>query len=168
MTGDLLDLWLYEGTRGITFVQESKAYKLTDPYVNYVEKFEAVKSRSAQVLTSVQEKVVLFYDETSKFVGMLIRVLGERQDELVAYVRQTYSNVSVFVQDNYLRLDFNEDGTVGMEDLRQSLQQFYEFLKNYDYIEASSRIKSSIYDQARSLLRREQEAESLKQAAEAA
>lgn len=122
VTGDLLDLWLYEGSKGVSFVQESKAYKLTDPYVNYVDKFEAVKSRSAEVLHQVQDKVVLFYDDASKFVGMLIKVLTERQDELVAYVRSTYSNVQVFVQDNYLRLDFNEDGNVGMDDLRQSLQ----------------------------------------------
>ena len=146
MSGDLLDLWLYEGSKGLKFVQASKAYQLTDPYVNYVEKFEAVKSRSSELLTSLgklPEKVVLYYDDASAFVGMLISVLGERQEELVAYVRSTYSNVQVFVQDNYMRLDFNQDGKVGLEDLRTSLQQFYEFLKNYNYIEATSRIKST-------------------------
>jgi len=54
--------------------------------------------------------------------------------------------VQVFVQDNYLRLDFNEDGSVSMEDLRASLTQFYEFLKSYDYIEATTRISSNLYD----------------------
>ena len=87
VTGDLLDLWLFEGSKGLSFIQESKAYKLTDPYVNYVGKFEAVKSRSVEVIHQVQDKVVLFYDDATKFVGMLIRVLTERQDELVAYVR---------------------------------------------------------------------------------
>ena len=33
-----------------------------------------------------------------------------------------------------------------MEDLRASLTQFYDFLKSYDYIEASSRISSTLYD----------------------
>jgi hypothetical protein len=100
--------------------------------------------------------VVLFYDDASDFVGMLIRVLTERQDELVDYVRQTYSNVQVFVQDNYLRLDFNKDGSVSIEDLRTSLQQFYEFLKSYDYIQATSRISSSLYDQAVNIIKRDQ------------
>jgi hypothetical protein len=50
VTGDLLDLWLYEGSKGVTFIQASKAYKLTDPYVHYVDKYEAVKSRSVEVL----------------------------------------------------------------------------------------------------------------------
>ena len=94
------------------------------------------------------KKIVLFYDEATNFVGMLIRVIGERQDELVAYVQRTYSNVQVFVQDNYMRLDFNKDGSVGMEDLRHSLMQFYDFLKSYDYLEATTRISSNLYDQA--------------------
>ena len=87
VTEDLLDLWLYEGSKGLSFIKASKAYQLTDPYVHYVEKYEAVKNRSVQVLGQLSEKVVLFYDEATHFIGMLIRVLTERQDELVAYVR---------------------------------------------------------------------------------
>ena len=34
------------------------------------------------------------------------------------YVRKTYTNVSIFARDNYMRLDFNHDGRVDMEDLR--------------------------------------------------
>lgn len=64
------------------------------------------------------------------------------------------------MKDNYLRLDFNQDGSVSMEDLRASLLQFYEFLKSYDYIEATTRIKSSLYDQAVGLMKRDQEAAS--------
>ena len=54
--------------------------------------------------------------------------------------------MQVFVQDNYMRLDFNQDGSVSMEDMRANLLQFYEFLKSYDYLEASTRIKSTLYD----------------------
>ena len=32
--------------------------------------------------------------------------------------------------------------SVSIEDLRKGLTQLYEFLKNYDYIEATTRIKS--------------------------
>ena len=161
MTGELLDLWLFEGSKGLRYVQASKAYQLTDPYVHYVEKFEAVKNKSKDLQTKLHEvgqKVVLFYDDASKYVGMLIHVLSERQEELVAYIRKTYSNVQVFMQDNYLRLDFNKDGSVSMEDLRASLVQFSEFLKNYDYLEATSRIRSTLYDQAVNLMKREQAA----------
>ena len=139
-------------------MQASKAYKLTDPYVNYVAKYDAVKSKTADIqtrLTEIRQKVILFYDDASNFVGMLINVLSERQGELVEYIKRTYSNVQVFVQDNYMRLDFNQDGSVSMEDMRANLLQFYEFLKSYDYLEASTRIKSTLYDQAVNIMKRE-------------
>ena len=76
-----------------------------------------VKSRSHELTETIStryedinQRVVLFIDETKNFVGVLIKVLTERQDELLLYVKNTYSNVSVFVQDNWLRLDFNGDG----------------------------------------------------------
>lgn len=47
VSGDLLDLWLYEGSKGVKFLQESKAYKLTDPYINYMDQYEAVKTKGS-------------------------------------------------------------------------------------------------------------------------
>ena len=80
-------------------------------------------------------------DATSK-VGLLLQVLRERQSHLLDYIQKTYSNVVVFVHDNWMRLDFNNDGTVSIDDVRKGLNSLYEFLKNYDYIEATTRIKS--------------------------
>lgn len=49
VTGDLLDLWLYEGSKGLQYIQASRVYKLTDPYVNYIAKFESVKDSSLAI-----------------------------------------------------------------------------------------------------------------------
>jgi hypothetical protein len=51
-----------------------------------------------------------------------------------------------------MRLDFNKDGSVSIDDVRQGLKELYEFLKSYDYIEATTRIKSSVYEEARRYL----------------
>lgn len=56
-----------------------------------------------------------------------------------------------------MRLDFNSDGKVDMDDMRKNLNEFYDFLKNYDYIEASTRIKSNMYTQALQLMKKDQE-----------
>lgn len=57
-----------------------------------------------------------------------------------------------FVAENWLRLDFNQDGSVGMEDLRKSMAKLYEFLKSFNYLEATTRIQSSLYAEAVKLL----------------
>lgn len=97
--------------------------------------------------------MVLLVDEATNFVSLLVSVLSERQAELLKYVQATYSNVSVFVQDNWLRLDFNSDGKVSMDDLRKGLTELYEFLKSYDYIEATQKIKSAVYEEAQKYIK---------------
>lgn len=128
---------------------------MSDPYVNYVKKYELVKSASQnlgqQLISSygdLNQKVVLFVDESKVYAGFLIQVISERREELLEYVQKTYDNVQVFVQDSWLRLDFNNDGSVSMDDLRKSLLSLYEFLKSYDYIEKTTRIKSQVYSEA--------------------
>ena len=66
----------------------------------------------------MNQRIILFYDEATNFVGMLVKVIQEKQEDLIKYVKETYSNVQVFVKDNWMRLDFNKDGSVTMEDLR--------------------------------------------------
>ena len=74
MTGDLIDLWLFEGSRGLKLLQESRAYKLTDPYIHYIEKYDQVKDSSLvqKTLPDIYHRTVLFVDETTKKVGLLI------------------------------------------------------------------------------------------------
>lgn len=86
VTGDLIDLWLYEGSKGLNYLQASQAYQYTDQYVHYADTYETVKTQGKSLADRMQEKVIFFYDEASNFVGMLIKVLSDRQSELVEYV----------------------------------------------------------------------------------
>jgi hypothetical protein len=52
-----------------------------------------------------------------------------------------------------MRLDFNNDGNVSIDDMRKGLYELYEFLKNFDYIEATTRIRSSVYEEAKRYIR---------------
>lgn len=85
LTGDLLDLWVYEGEKGLKYAQESRLYKLTDPYMNYIHNFEQIKASSLlaqeyliQKYDEVSSRVVVFLDDASKFVGILLKVAEER------------------------------------------------------------------------------------------
>ena len=57
VTEDLLDLWLYEGSKGLGYVQASKAYQLTDPYVKYVERYESMNTFFAASLTQCNQLI---------------------------------------------------------------------------------------------------------------
>ena len=91
---------------------------------------------------------------------MLISVGKDRQGDLAKYIRETYSNVTVFMHENWMRLDFNKDGSVTAEDLRKSLTEFYKFLINYHYLEATIKITSTMYDEAKKMMKKGDSSES--------
>lgn len=86
---------------------------------------------------------------------MLLEVVNQNQAELIKYVKTTYDNVSLYAHQNWLRLDFNQDGSVDIDDIRKSMQQLYEFLKKFDYIQATQQIKSTVYNEARKYIKGE-------------
>jgi len=47
-----------------------------------------------------------------------------------------------------MRLDFDHDGSVSIEDMKKSMCSLYEFLKNFDVIEKTTDIKSKLYTDA--------------------
>jgi hypothetical protein len=56
--------------------------------------------------------------------------------------------VQVFISDNWLRLDFNRDGHVSTEDLRRAVHELYDFMRNYNYFNKATEIKSKLYNEA--------------------
>ena len=56
--------------------------------------------------------------------------------------------MKVSVSGTWIRLDFDHDGTVSLDDLKKSMFGLYEFLKNYDVIRQTTEIKSQVYHNA--------------------
>lgn len=54
----------------------------------------------------------------------------------------------MLIRDNWMRLDFNKDGHVSIDDIRKGAHELFEFLKNFDYLQAATEIKSSLYQEA--------------------
>ena len=54
VTGDLLDIWLHEGSKAVEYARQTKlvssVYEKTDPYVHYAAKFEQIKEKGTLVL----------------------------------------------------------------------------------------------------------------------
>jgi hypothetical protein len=75
-------------------------------------------------------------------------VITDKQEKITEYVTKTYSSAKVITQDNMMRLDFDNDGSISVDDLKKSMVGLYEFLKNFDVIEATTSVKSKLYSDA--------------------
>ncbi len=108
---------------------------------NVTEKVETVKER----VQTLQSNLYVVYDQSTQMLSFLMEVLLENQQKLREYLAKHYENVSVIVRDNWMRLDFNKDGHVSVEDIKHGAQELFEFLRNFDYLNAATEIKSSLY-----------------------
>lgn len=54
-----------------------------------------------------------------------------------------------------MRLDFNNDGKVSAEDLKRAFLELFEFMRNFEYFNKAIEIKSSLYQEAIKLMKRD-------------
>ena len=82
-------------------------------------------------------------------------MLQSNQNKILDYVRKNYENVTVLMKDNWMRLDFNHDGKVSFDDIRQGIHGLYDFMKNFDFFNTAMDIKSTIYSEAIKMMRKD-------------
>lgn len=130
-------------------------YKKADAYVNFDDKFALVQKHSLDLfyfvgdkVEPVVKKVFFLYDSVMQRITAFIQVALDKQEQIVTYVNNTYSYVTVQAQACWLRLDFDKDESVTVEDLKKSMFALYEFLKDYSVLNEMSRIKCQLYSQA--------------------
>lgn len=88
------------------------------------------------------------YDAATNTISSYVQVITERHNQIREYVSKTYSTVSISVSGSWMRLDFDSDGSVSVDDLRKSVIGLYEFIKNFDLIETTTQVKSQLYSDA--------------------
>ena len=108
-----------------------------------------------KVVSPLKEYVIVLYDQSQKYISMFVRVLKDNQKNVLDYILNRYDNVKVFARDSWLRLDFNNDGKVSIEDLKKGAHELFDFMKNFEYIQKAIDIKSAIYEEAIKLMKKD-------------
>ena len=61
------------------------------------------------------------YDCVLKRITAFINVAFDKQEKIIKYVNETYSCVTIQAKEQWLRLDFDKDETVSVDDLKNSI-----------------------------------------------
>jgi len=149
---ELLDIGFFYTQKGVETVKTYPIYQRVDSVVNFEDKFALVKKHGEELYTLLDQKlrpivqnVFFLFDQATNTITSYINVITSKQKEITTYVENTYSKVRVISEGTWMRLDFDHDGSVSVEDLKQSMFGLYEFLRNFDVIETTSSIKGKIY-----------------------
>ena len=152
-----MDIGFFYTQKGVETVKTYPIYQRlylerVDSVVNFEDKFALVKKHGEELYTLLDQKlrpivqnVFFLFDQATNTITSYINVITSKQKEITTYVENTYSKVRVISEGTWMRLDFDHDGSVSVEDLKQSMFGLYEFLRNFDVIETTSSIKGKIY-----------------------
>eukprot|EP00347_Sterkiella_histriomuscorum_P014547 403360459 len=160
---ELIDIGLFFTEKGLQKVQQTRPYQVTDKYIHYEERAKQVLENSEKIYRFMNDKVYsplktqfyVIYDKTTNIIQVFVKVLKEHQEKVADYIRSNYENVKVVVQDNWLRLDYNQDGKVSVTDFRKSVQELYTFMINYNYYLRAHEIKNKLYHEAIKYMQKE-------------
>lgn len=119
---------------------------MTNEYVHLDKKAEFLASQTLELASilndkvyfPMREKIIFVYDEASQYISFMLDIVQVQQKDLAKYVNEHYDNVKVVLSDTWMRLDFDKDGIVSMEDFKKGLLRLYEFLRNFHYIEQTT------------------------------
>ena len=163
MSFELIDIGLYEGQKGIEFIKQTPLYTMTDKYIKYEEKLDLAKENGIKLYKYFNDKIyfplrdnlIVIIDQSRNYVSFIIKVIHEHQQKLLEHIQKHYENVQVFITQNWLRLDFDNDGYVTKEDLQRGFKELYEFMKNYEYYQKMLDIKSKMYHDAITFMKKD-------------
>lgn len=110
-------------------------------------------------LRPIVQNVFFVYDNATKTIVGYVNVITEKQTKIKEYVNKTYTSAKVNVEGQWMRLDFDDDGSVTLDDLKMSMVGFYDFLKEFDVINATYQIKGKLYNDAIAYMQQELEAD---------
>ena len=153
---ELIDIGLYSSQLGLELVKEKQSdvvsnlqdrVKTLDDQVR-AGKVQLYKFFNDRVYTPLKSNLYVIYDGSTQILTFMMQVVIEKQTALREYLAKNYENVQVLIKENWMRLDFNKDGHVSIDDIKQGAQELFEFLKSFDYLQAATTIKSSLYQEA--------------------
>lgn len=172
---ELLDIGMYYGGKTIGQVKSLPLYQKVDSIVNFDDKFDMVRKHGENLYTFLDDKfrpiiqqVFFLYDSVTMKITTFINVITTKQEEVTSYVTTTYTMVNIQVEGTWMRLDFDKDGSVSVDDLKKSMVGLYDFLKNFDIIETTTTIKSKLYSDAIAYMQAELDGDAQKKLAQQA
>ena len=125
---ELIDIGLYSSQLGLELVKEKQSdvvqgvqdrIKALDDQVRQ-GKVQLYKFINDRVYTPIKSNLYVIYDRSTQMLSFMMQVVIEKQQLLRDYLSKNYENVQVLIRENWMRLDFNRDGQVSIDDIKQS------------------------------------------------
>lgn len=113
-----------------------------------------------KVIIPVRERLLVIWDRSTQLISFVTEHFVQNKEQLLTYVNKHYANAKLVIHQQWVRLDYNGDGQVSVEDVKSSAVGLYKFLQEFEYRQRALEIKSNLYEQALTMIKGREEAHS--------
>ena len=157
-------LFALQKDRAINFVSGTTVFKLADEKVDFSKRYtESIeftsnmyKSFNTQIVVPLQENVVFMYDTSWAKACLIVKNL--QNSAVSQLVTERFANTKVTLTQNFMRLDFDQDGKVTMTDIISALNSIKEFLAQYQLIKDAIELPQTFRQKALGYIQSEKSA----------
>lgn len=159
------ELFNLQKERAVNFVTKNAVYKYADEKVDFTKRYNSsveftenvYRSFSTQIVVPLQENVVFMYDTSREKASLVVKNL---QNSLISQaIIQRFSSARVTLSQNWMKLDFNEDGRVTMADITSAFFSVKDILAQYKYFKEALELPQTFRQKALGYIQSEKSGE---------
>lgn len=97
----------------------------------------------------------VIYNQSSQYLELVTKFYTDNQTKMRDYVSKHYENVALKFQDNWVRMEITKLKDLSTSDVKKTITDLYDFLSNYQYLEKMQEVKSNLYQEAISFMKKD-------------
>ena len=98
----------------------------------------------------VRDGVVLVFNTGAKYYSVVVSKVEET--DTYKYIQSKYSDARVSLHSQYLKLDFDNDGVVSLEDCKSTATEVAQTVRDYEYREKGMELYERAKQRVKALL----------------
>ena len=138
-------LTLSQSRRSLNAVKATRLYKFTDSYVDFDARCDFLYK---VIVLPMYGNFVVVKDTSTQCVSVIVQHTAEQRDRLKGFVEERLPLAKVYFSDYWMRLDFDNDGSVSVEDVKATVRALSEAVRGYGYTQRYLEFRNSMYRKA--------------------
>ena len=147
-------LFTLQKERAVNFVTGSTIYKYADQRIDFGKRYTDSVELTGKVWTTLNTKIVVplhknvvfIYDTSWKSVSIIVENL---QNNFIAQaIAQRFSSARITLSQNWMRLDFDQDGKVTMSDIGAAINSIKDFVAQCQCFQNAMELPQSVRQKA--------------------
>ena len=138
-------LTLRKTSASLDIVKATRIYKYTDSYVDFNAKCDLLFK---VLVLPAYENIMVVKNTSTQCISLVVQHTSQQKQRLKEFVSKKLPFANISFSEHWLRLDFDQDGSVSLRDIGTSVAILAWAIRNYDYLRRYLQFRNRVYRKA--------------------